>query len=205
MTIGFARRMAPYKRADLLFSDIERLKSIARNVGPFQIVYTGKAHPKDDWGKNIIRQIFQSAGALEDTVKVVYIEEYDVALAKYLCSGVDLWLNTPQIPYEASGTSGMKAALNGVPSFSILDGWWVEGHLEGVTGWSIGEHGRESNRPTEVESLYRKLETVIIPMFYRQPHAFETMMRSTIAINGSYYNSQRMMLQYLEHAYMPPR
>jgi starch phosphorylase len=203
MTIGFARRMAPYKRANLLFSDLERLKLIARNVGPLQIVYTGKAHPKDEWGKNIIRQIRQAADDLKDSINVVYLEEYDLALAKYLCSGVDLWLNTPQIPYEASGTSGMKAAINGIPSLSVLDGWWVEGHLEGVTGWSIGEPGRESNQTLEVNSMYNKLENVIVPMFYRQPNAFEAVMRSAIAINGSYYNSQRMMMQYLEHAYMP--
>jgi len=203
MTVGFARRMTPYKRANMLFSDLERLQVIARSVGPLQIVYAGKAHPKDEWGKAIIRQVFQAAASLKGTINVVYLEDYDLGLAKYLCAGVDLWLNTPQKPFEASGTSGMKAAINGVPSLSVLDGWWVEGHLESVTGWSIGEPGRDGDQSLEANSMYNKLENLIVPMFYRQPRAFETVMRSAIAINGSYYNAQRMMMQYLEHAYMP--
>jgi len=131
-----------YKRPDLLFSDLNRLKRIATQAGPFQVIYGGKAHPWDGGGKAIIRAIFQAAEALRDTVRVIYLEEYDMALAKYLCAGVDLWLNTPEKPAEASGTSGMKAALNGVPSLSILDGWWIEGHVEGVTGWAIGDSWR---------------------------------------------------------------
>ncbi|MFH1560547.1 MAG: alpha-glucan family phosphorylase [Chloroflexota bacterium] len=130
MTLGFARRATLYKRPDLLFADIEHLKRIARQVGPLQVIYGGKAHPRDDGGKNMIRRVFQAREALGDTVKVVYLEEYDMTLGKYICSGVDLWLNTPQKPQEASGTSGMKAALNGVPSLSVLDGWWIEGHEE---------------------------------------------------------------------------
>ncbi|MBI4267399.1 MAG: alpha-glucan family phosphorylase [Chloroflexi bacterium] len=204
MTIGFARRATPYKRATLLLSDLERLKKIAAGVGPLQIIYAGKAHPKDEWGKDVIRQVFRAASALKGIINVVYLEEYNLAMAKYLCSGVDLWLNTPQKPYEASGTSGMKAALNGVPSLSVLDGWWVEGHLEGVTGWSVGEAGEGANPRADAVSLYDKLEYIIVPMFYHQPNAFSTVMRSAIAVNGSYYNAQRMMFQYLEHAYMSP-
>ncbi|MBM3156235.1 MAG: alpha-glucan family phosphorylase [Chloroflexi bacterium] len=203
MTIGFARRATAYKRADLLFTDVERLKSIAREAGPLQIIYAGKAHPRDEGGKALIRRIFQAAEALRDTIPLVYMEEYDMALGKYLCSGVDLWLNTPLKPDEASGTSGMKAALNGVPSLSVLDGWWVEGHIEGVTGWSIGDSSEPESDPSrEVASLYDKLGKVIVPMFYKQPDAYATVMRSAIAINGSFYNAQRMVFQYMKNAYI---
>jgi starch phosphorylase len=206
MTIGFARRAAAYKRADLLFSDQKRLRKIASQVGPLQIIYAGKAHPRDEGGKALIRRIFEAAAALRDTVPVVYLEEYDMALANYLCSGVDLWLNTPQKPDEASGTSGMKAALNGVPSLSILDGWWVEGNVEGVTGWSIGDSSEPESDPSkEIASLYNKLENVIVPMFYKQPEAYTSVMRTTIALNGSFYNAQRMMFQYMKNAYQPTR
>jgi starch phosphorylase len=202
MTLGFARRAAAYKRADLLLSDLDRLKRIARQAGPLQIIYAGKSHPRDEGGKAIIQRIFEAAAALKDTVRVIYLEEYDMALGKYLCAGVDLWLNNPQKPYEASGTSGMKAALNGVPSLSVLDGWWIEGHLEGVTGWSIGDDWEpESNPDKETASLYDKLEYVILPMFYGRATAYAAVMRSCIAINGSFFNAQRMMLQYLENAY----
>jgi starch phosphorylase len=202
MTLGFARRATPYKRADLLFSDLERLKRIAQEVGPIQVIYAGKAHPKDADGKGIIRRVFQAADALGDEVRVVYLEDYNMSLAKLICSGVDLWLNTPQRPHEASGTSGMKAAMNGIPSFSVLDGWWVEGHVEGVTGWSIEEGPTSGSHPDqEVASLYDKLERVILPMFYQQPEAYASVMRYAIAINGSFFHSQRMLLQYVKNAY----
>lgn len=202
MTLGFARRATAYKRADLLFSDLERLRRIARQAGPLQVVYGGKAHPRDEGGKEMIRRIFEAARTLAGALRVVYLEEYDVALAGYLCSGVDLWLNTPRKPQEASGTSGMKAALNGVPSLSVLDGWWLEGHVEGVTGWAIGEDsGRESDPAQEVASLYNKLEYVILPMFYGRPLAYAGLMRSAISINASFFNAQRMMAQYLNNAY----
>ena len=202
MTLGFARRATTYKRADLLLSDLDRLKRIAREVGPLQVIYGGKSHPRDESGKAIIQRIFEAAAALGDAVRVVYLEEYDMALGKYLCAGVDLWLNSPQKPHEASGTSGMKAALNGVPSLSVLDGWWIEGHVEGVTGWSIGDDWEpESNPDKETASLYDKLEYVILPMFYGRATAYAAVMRSCIAINGSFFNAQRMMLQYLENAY----
>jgi glycogen phosphorylase len=202
ITIGFARRATGYKRAELFFSDPGRLRQIVSNVGPIQIIYGGKAHPRDESGKAIIREIYKAAEELKDAVRVIYLEEYDIELAKYICSGVDLWLNTPKKPEEASGTSGMKAALNGVPSLSILDGWWIEGHAEGVTGWSIGEGWElESNPANELSSLYNKLEFVILPLFYGRPSSFAWVMRNAIALNGSYYNSQRMLFQYVKNAY----
>lgn len=204
MTIGFARRATPYKRADLLFSDMERLRRITKDVGPLQVVYSGKAHPRDEGGKRLIRRIFEAAAALNDQVRIIYLEEYDISLAKHICAGVDLWLNTPQKPLEASGTSGMKAALNGVPSLSIPDGWWVEGLVEGVTGWAIGEcYQCESDTAQEAASLYDKLEHTIIPMFYQHREAYAQVMRSAIALNASYFNAQRMLLQYLD-AYLSP-
>ncbi len=205
VTLGFARRATAYKRADLLFSDLDRLRRLARERGPLQVILGGKAHPRDEGGKAIIRRVFEAAAALEADVPVVYLEEYDMALAKLLCSGVDLWLNTPHKPWEASGTSGMKAALNGVPSLSVLDGWWVEGHIEGVTGWAIEDGPEvESDPAKEVASLYQKLEAVILPL-YRQPPAYARVMRSTIAFNGSFFNAQRMVSQYLANAYRAPR
>lgn len=195
LTLGFARRAAAYKRADLL-------RRIARTVGPLQVVYAGKAHPRDEGGRSQIRRVFEAAAALKGDVNVVYLEDYDMALARLLCAGADVWLNTPLKPQEASGTSGMKAAINGVPSLSILDRWWLEGCLEGVTGWAIGEDGGKPGDPArEAASLYDKLETVVGPLFYQQPPAFAAVMRSVIALNGSYYNAQRMVMQYLCNAY----
>lgn len=206
MTIGFARRAATYKRADLLLSNPQRLQWIVRHVGPLQVVYAGKAHPRDDGGKALIRRVFEAAATLNHDLKIVYVPDYDVAWGKLIASGVDLWLNTPQRPHEASGTSGMKAALNGVPSFSVLDGWWIEGCLEGVTGWAIG-HGGEipEDASAEVATLYDKLELIILPMFYGRPTAFAEVMRSTIAVNGSFFNTQRMVSQYISNAYFPER
>ena len=207
-TIGFARRATGYKRADLILSDLDRLRQIAKNGGQFQIIYAGKAHPNDGGGKDIIRRIFHAKKALRKAVTVVFLDEYNLELGGKMTAGVDLWLNTPQFPLEASGTSGMKAALNGVPSLSILDGWWVEGHIEGVTGWSIGEPRRsvEQDPPLdnnqEAESLYWKLENVILPMFYKEPKAFIQIMQHAIAINGSFFNTQRMVQQYITDAYL---
>lgn len=204
LTIGFARRAAEYKRHDMLFHDIERLRQIARCSGGLQVIYGGKAHPRDIASKGMIKRVFDAARELQDCIPVVYLEEYDVALAKYVCAGVDLWLNTPYKPQEASGTSGMKAALNGVPTLSILDGWWIEGHIEGATGWAIGgSYHTEPNMEQEVLSLYDKLERIIVPMYYDQPEQFATVMRSAIAHNGSYFNTQRMVAQYLQNAYLP--
>jgi len=203
MTVGFARRATEYKRHNLLFYDRGRLKQIVENGRQIQIIYGGKAHPRDEEGKTLIRKVYEAANDLKGHISVVYLEEYDVALAKYVCSGVDLWLNTPQKPQEASGTSGMKAALNGVPTFSILDGWWVEGHVEGVTGWSIGDSWQsETDTEGEVASLYEKLEQVILPMYYERPEQFASIMRSVISLNGSYFTTQRMLTQYLQNAYL---
>jgi starch phosphorylase len=203
-TLGFARRATGYKRGDLLFTDLDRLKRIARQAGSLQLIYAGKAHPRDEGGKAIIRRIFEAAAILTADVRVVYLENYDMALGKLLCSGVDVWLNTPLRPQEASGTSGMKAALNGVPSCSVLDGWWIEGHIEGVTGWSIGdENMTENDSLAEAKSLYEKLEQVILPLYYKEPDKFAQVMRSAIALNGSFFNTQRMISQYVRDAYAP--
>jgi len=205
LTLGFARRAATYKRADLLLSDTERLKEVYSKAGPFQIVYAGKAHPKDQQGKELIQRIFQSINALNSDVKIAYLENYDIQLGKLMTSGVDVWVNTPMPPMEASGTSGMKAALNGVPSFSILDGWWIEGCIEGVTGWSIGPSSRdlEAQRDTaqDANALFDKLQNTIIPLYYNQPEQFHFMMSHCIALNGSFFNTQRMMQQYVLKAY----
>ena len=201
-TIGFARRATAYKRATLLFSDLDRLRHIARDVGPLQILYAGKAHPKDTGGKDLIKRIYAAARALGKDVRVVYLENYDMRLGGLLTAGVDVWLNTPQKPQEASGTSGMKAALNGVPSLSVLDGWWIEGHAEGVTGWSVGDGWRrDSDSTAEAESLYAKLETKVLPLYYEDPREYLRVRRSAIALNGSFFNAQRMMLQYAAEAY----
>jgi starch phosphorylase len=207
-TIGFARRATGYKRADLILSDLDRLRQIAKGAGKFQIVYAGKAHPHDGGGKDIIRKIFQAKKALRKAVPMVFLDEYNMEVGGQITSGVDLWLNTPQYPLEASGTSGMKAALNGVPSLSILDGWWVEGHIEGITGWSIGEPRLPGSSPiatdnaSEAQSLYYKLENTILPMFYKERARFLSVMQHAIAINGSFFNTQRMVQQYITDAYL---
>jgi len=202
-TIGFARRAATYKRCDLLFTDPHRLQRVAWELGGLQILYSGKAHPADDPAKAKIRQVVELAKKLSfDALKIVYLEDYDWSLGALLTAGVDLWLNTPKRPYEASGTSGMKAALNGVPSLSVLDGWWIEGCIEGVTGWAISDHNEDVG---EANSLYKQLEQVILPLFYGQPDAWQRIMRSTIALNGPYFNTQRMLEQYVSNAYFPER
>jgi starch phosphorylase len=207
-TIGFARRATAYKRADLILSDLDRLRQIAKSTGKFQIIYAGKAHPKDEGGKEIIRHIFQAKKALRKALPVVFLDDYNMEVGGKITSGVDLWLNTPQYPLEASGTSGMKAALNGVPSLSVLDGWWVEGHIEGVTGWSIGEPHGVGSAPVvtdsagEAQSLYAKLENLILPMFYKERSRYLSVMQHAIAINGSFFNTQRMVQQYITDAYL---
>jgi starch phosphorylase len=201
MTLGFARRAATYKRADFLFSSLDRLKSIAHHVGPFQIIYAGKAHPHDGGGKAIIRHVFDMIAALKDVIRIVYVPNYEMHWAQLITSGVDLWLNTPQRPQEASGTSGMKAALNGVPSLSVPDGWWLEGHVEGATGWDIGRDEIPDSPAAEIASLYDKLENVIVPMFYGRNDSYAEVMRLSIALNGSFFNTQRMVAQYVMNAY----
>lgn len=207
LTLGFARRATQYKRADLIFSDIERLRNISSITGPIQIVFGGKAHPNDAGGKELIKKIFQMKDALRPYIKIAYLENYDMELAGMITSGVDIWVNTPQPPLEASGTSGMKAALNGVPSLSILDGWWIEGCIENITGWSIGEiagagdKDLDRNKSEDALSLYERLEKVIIPIFYKDRDKFIEVMRHSIALNGSFFNSQRMLLHYVLKAY----
>jgi len=205
-TIGFARRATAYKRADLLFHDLQRLLALHENAGPIQVIYGGKAHPRDGGGKDLIRKIFAQIAQLKGRLTVAYLEDYDIAAAKRMVAGVDLWLNTPQPPLEASGTSGMKAAMNGVPQLSVLDGWWVEGRIENVTGWAIGNGGSQNaagidERAFDAESLYNKLETVILPMFYRDQDRYIDVMRHAIALNGSFFNTERMVDQYVRKAY----
>ena len=202
-TIGFARRVATYKRADLLFTDPHRLVQIAEQFGGLQILYAGKAHPHDDPGKALIRRVFEVAQTLNsDKLHILYLENYEWKLGALLTGGVDLWLNTPKRPYEASGTSGMKAALNGVPSLSILDGWWIEGCIEGVTGWPIEDR---EDADGESASLYDHLEQTILPLYYRDPLQWQKIMRSSIALNGSFFNTQRMVEQYALNAYFPEK
>jgi glycogen phosphorylase len=203
LTLGFARRAASYKRGDLLLQDVERLKSLAARAGRIQVVYAGKAHPADQEGKELIKRIFRARDVLRRDIKLAYLENYDMELAKLLTAGVDVWLNTPQPPLEASGTSGMKAAINGVPSLSILDGWWIEGCIEGVTGWAIDSSAPVSGdrTPHDAISLYNKLEEVVIPLFYRNRSSFIDTMRHAIALNGSFFSTQRMLLQYVSKAY----
>jgi starch phosphorylase len=202
LTVGFARRATGYKRADLIFQDIDRLRGIAAAGGGLQLVFGGKAHPRDLGGKQLIQRIVEMGKELQDDVTVVYLEDYDMVLGRLVTSGVDVWLNNPEKPQEASGTSGMKASLNGVPNLSVLDGWWIEGHVEGVTGWSIGESWRDaSDRAVESTAIYDKLERIILPLYKNQPDAFTAIRRQAIALNGPHFSAQRMMHQYVELAY----
>jgi starch phosphorylase len=203
-TIGFARRATAYKRADLLFIDPEELARIARAAGPMQVIFAGKAHPRDEPGKELIQRVFRAADRLRNDVPIVYLAEYDIGLARLLASGVDLWLNTPRRPLEASGTSGMKAAHNGVPSLSVLDGWWVEGNLEGITGWSIGNgstDGGPSEDARDAADLYMKLRTAILPLYYGNRSGWGDVMKRCVALNASFFNTHRMVQQYASTAY----
>lgn len=208
LTVVFSRRMTDYKRPSLIMRDVSRLKNIAKNAGPLQVIYAGKAHPHDGRGKEIIREIYSAARDLGDAVPVVFLESYDIETSKLLVSGADVWLNNPRPPLEASGTSGMKAAVNGVPSLSTLDGWWLEGWVEGVTGWAIGEPGDEYRFRTDkagmdeahAASLYDKLERSVLPM-YRDREAWAHMMRQCIALNGSHFTTERMVREYALRAY----
>lgn len=207
LTLGFARRAATYKRGVLIFHDIERLAKIVEQQGPLQIVFGGKAHPRDQEGKHLIHRIHEFREALRGRIRIAYLPNYDMTLAKLLCAGVDVWLNTPLPPMEASGTSGMKAAVNGVPSLSVLDGWWIEGHVENVTGWSIGDRVDTCTEPSggkdvcHSAALYDKLEQKVMPCFYKDRERFIHIMRQAIALNGGFFNTQRMMAQYLHNAY----
>ncbi len=202
-TIGFARRVTAYKRADLLLSDINRLTEINDKAGRIQIIYAGKAHPSDGGGKELIKNIFSKRKELGPKIKVAYLENYDMTQGRLITGGVDLWLNNPLPPQEASGTSGMKACLNGVPSLSVLDGWWIEGCIENVTGWAIGtlqSQGRDSAQ--DAQDLYQKLEKIILPMFYKEKDNWQGVMRHAIALNASFFNTQRMVQEYVLNAYL---
>lgn len=205
-TIGFARRFTGYKRSNLLFYDIERLLSIHKNVGKMQIIYAGKAHPDDENGKEMIKNINKIKEKYKKEIKIIFLEGYEMNLSKLMVAGVDVWLNTPLPPNEASGTSGMKAAHNGVPHFSTLDGWWIEGLVNRKTGWAIGE--RRSNfrlknlDQKDAESLYEKLEKKIIPRYYNMPQNWRETMRYTISVNASFFNTERMLQQYTQEAYL---
>ncbi len=200
LTLGFARRVATYKRASLLFHDAERLHAIAERMGGLQILYAGKAHPADNAGKALIRDVFSAAGRLNDSkLRILYLENYDWDLGEQLTGGVDVWLNTPLRPYEASGTSGMKAALNGVPSLSVLDGWWIEGCAEDITGWAIEDFDDEAK---EADALYAKLEGRVAPLF-ADKKAWARLRQHCIAMNGTFFNTHRMLGQYVANAYFP--
>ena len=205
-TLGFARRAATYKRVDLLFTDIGRLKAIAGKGNGLQIIYAGKAHPQDAAGKDEIRKVFYARDQLRDKIKIVYLQNYSMEIGKMMTAGVDVWLNTPLPPMEASGTSGMKAAVNGVPSLSVLDGWWIEGCIEGVTGWSIGppdgKAAVSADHSSDAASLYDKLEQIVMPLFYHNRDDYLDVMRHAIALNGSFFNTHRMLLQYVLKAYL---
>jgi glycogen phosphorylase len=197
--LGFARRMTAYKRPDLIFTDLQRLIAIARHY-PFQIVLAGKAHPHDEGGKRLIEAIHACIREIAGAIKIVYLPNYDFALARLLVAGTDVWLNTPLPPLEASGTSGMKAAFNGVPNLSVLDGWWIEGCIEGATGWAVQSSGVTES---DARSLHDKLEQAVLPLYYAEDRSgWLKVMKGAISKNASYFNSHRMMRRYATEAYL---
>ncbi|HRJ45048.1 MAG TPA: alpha-glucan family phosphorylase, partial [Caldilineaceae bacterium] len=212
LTLGFARRFATYKRATLIFRDLERMKRILTNPErPVQIVFAGKAHPKDEPGKALIQRIYQLSQDPELAGRIVFVENYDMNVARHLIAGVDVWLNTPRRPYEASGTSGQKAALSGAPNFSVLDGWWREG-FDGTNGWAIGEERTYKDTETQDEadalSFYATLEDEIIPLFYSRndaslPAGWLEWMRRSIVTCGPRFSMRRMVKEYTERLYRP--
>ena len=205
--LGFARRMTAYKRPDLLFQDMGRLSDIAGRR-PFQIVLAGKAHPRDEPGKALIRQLYEHSRQLADIIPIVFLPDYDMNIALNLVSGSDIWLNTPLKPFEASGTSGMKAAFNGVPNLSVLDGWWVEGCIEGVTGWAIGEScdndtdNCDITNSNDAAALYRKLDEIVLPLYHEDREGWISVMQGAISKNASIFNSHHMMRRYAADAYI---
>ena len=212
LTISFARRFATYKRANLILDDPDRLiRLLANNEQPIQLIFAGKAHPHDLEGKEIIREIIHFAARPEVRSRVVFLEDYDIGIARYLVSGSDLWLNTPRRPLEASGTSGMKAAMNGALNLSVLDGWWDEGYRPDV-GWAIGrgEEYADHALQDEVESkaIYDLLEREIIPLFHTRgrdglPREWIHRMKAAMSEVGSRFNSHRMLMEYSQRFYLP--
>ncbi|HNM38400.1 MAG TPA: alpha-glucan family phosphorylase, partial [Anaerolineales bacterium] len=213
LTIGFARRFATYKRASLVLSDVERLlELINRPNMPVQIIFAGKAHPADDPGKKLIQQVYRTVKKAETGGRIVFIEDYEMNLARYLVQGVDVWMNTPRRPYEASGTSGMKAAINGVPNFSVMDGWWCEAY-NGKNGWKIGDEKKyasnEEQDAADAEDLYSTLEHQIIPKYYnRNPKDLMSpdwlaFMKDSMKTVIPQFSTRRMVKEYVEKFYVP--
>jgi starch phosphorylase len=201
LILGFARRMTGYKRPLLLFEDLDRLVALAAHH-PIQIVMAGKAHPHDDTGKEAIRRLYEIGRELQGRITCAFLPNYDMRLAMTMVAGCDVWLNTPLPPLEASGTSGMKAALNGVLNLSVLDGWWIEACIEGVTGWAIGQDGPDGTDEEHRVALYDKLEHTVLPLYYEVPDHWRQMMKQAIGNIASYFNSQRMMRRYATEAYL---
>jgi starch phosphorylase len=211
-TIGFARRFATYKRATLLFREPERLKALLnRSDRPVQIIFAGKAHPADDPGKLFIQQVYQMSQQPGFLGRILFLEEYDMALARALVQGVDVWLNTPRRPYEASGTSGQKAALNGVVNVSVLDGWWPEAY-NGANGWAVGEAREYSSQDeqdwNDAQHLYRILEQEVIPTYYDRgsdgiPHRWLAISKESIATIAPVFSTRRMVKEYVTRLYLP--
>lgn len=202
-TIGFARRVTSYKRINLLLRDVRRLREIASRWGSLQIVFSGKAHPRDHEGKRLIEAVFRQQEALLPYVRLVFVPGYDMRLCGKIVAGVDLWLNTPTPPLEASGTSGMKAVHNGVPNLSVRDGWWCEGYLAGHTGWVIEppHEGEGAVDDRDADQLYRILDNEVLPMYVGNQARWGEVMRDCIALAASYFNSQRMLEEYVARAY----
>lgn len=202
-TIGFARRTTGYKRADFVLTQVDRLRAIAKKYGKLQIVFSGKAYPTDAEGKSLVHKLIEATKLSDDNLKIAFIPDYDMDVAKTIILGVDLWLNNPLPPLEASGTSGMKASLNGIPNFSILDGWWVEGHLEDQTGWSIGQDLCQGDtcKLIEIEDLYSKLENQIYEAWIDRK-AWARIIKSCIALNGTYFNTNRVVQEYFLISYL---
>jgi starch phosphorylase len=198
--IGFARRMTAYKRPELMFSDLERLRAIARSQ-PFQLVLAGKAHPRDEPGKRSIEEIHRHIRSLAGAVRAAFLPDYDMLVALDLVSGCDIWVNTPLRPREASGTSGMKSSFNGVPQLSVLDGWWIEGCIEGVTGWAIGDDS-EVHNGDDARRFYDKLESVVLPLWHGARANWIAVMKGAITKNAGYFNSHRMLRSYAIEAYL---
>jgi starch phosphorylase len=199
--LGFARRMTAYKRPTLLFADTARLLSIQAK-SPFQLIMAGKAHPRDEEGKQLVRQLLGLARELAPRLGLVFLPDYDLDAARALVAGCDVWLNTPLPPLEASGTSGMKAAANGVLNLSVLDGWWVEGCIDGVTGWSLGA---EQDEAAASRKLYDCLEQVVLPLYHRNRAGWIGMMKQSVSKLASYFNAHRMMRRYAAEAYLQHR
>jgi starch phosphorylase len=195
-----SRAALPYTRGRIFCSPTSNGKAIAGRRGGLQIIYAGKAHPQDQLGKEQIERVFRARHLMRDTIKTAYLENDSMGIGKMMTAGVDVWLNTPLPPMEAFGRSGMKAAVNGVPSLSVLDGWWIEGCIAGVTGWSFGPSdggaGVTADHGNDAASLYDTLAQIVMPLFCHNRDDFLDVMRHAIALNGSFFNTHRMLRQY---------